>query len=195
MTEDKAPPSGWSWERLIKLSPKYLFAIALATGFLRYVPDQWISQAGLTAFRDRWRTELAVIFWLSFAFWLSHGLASASRWVRMRWTLHEEHVKLARVLRETSKPEREILARYVAEDTTTLNLSTDDGLVNGLVGKRVLYHGAAYAKSTVGSDFMMDINMQPWAWRYLRKYPKLLREEVQEARHNLRKSKRRERLA
>ncbi len=79
-----------------------------------------------------------------------------------------------RELRVLSPPEAKLLNQYLAKQTTTLKLNSEDGVVNGLVARGILYPGAQYAKSDAGSQFMIDINLQPWAWKYLRAHPAIL---------------------
>ena len=72
----------------------------------------------------------------------------------------------------TSRVEREVLAKYVAEDTTTLAFEIRDGVVNGLVGKGVLFRSSSL---TNPMSYDLDTNIQPWAWEYVKKHAGLLK--------------------
>lgn len=80
---------------------------------------------------------------------------------------HESNIK------NTSRVEREILARYITEDTTTIAFDFRDGIINGLIAKGILYK-SSQASNPFSYDF--DHNIRPWAWKYLKENPELLRD-------------------
>lgn len=77
------------------------------------------------------------------------------------------------LLLATSRVEKEVLARYLTDDTTTLAWDMRDGVVNGLVAKGILVRSST-ASNPMSYDF--DTNIQSWAWDYLKQHPSLLQD-------------------
>ncbi len=70
-----------------------------------------------------------------------------------------------------SRVEKEVLARYIADDTTTIAFDFRDGIVNGLIAKGILYR-ASQGNNPFSHDF--DVNIQHWVWDYLKNHPEFL---------------------
>ncbi len=85
--------------------------------------------------------------------------------------LRKKQREYEKLILSTSKVEREILAQYLTEDSTTLAFDMRDGIVNGLIAKGNLYR-ASKATNPISFDF--DTNIQPLAWDYIKNHPDLL---------------------
>lgn len=96
------------------------------------------------------------------------GKNRASNWIdqQKRRRANEKLISFA------SRVEKEVLARYLAEDTTTIAFDIRDGIVNGLIAKGILYR-ASQASNPMSDDF--DVNIQPWAWDYIKSHPDVLK--------------------
>ena len=90
-----------------------------------------------------------------------------------------------KTLLATSKVEREVLARYLSDDTTTIAFDFRDGIVNGLIAKNILYR-ASQGSNPFSHDF--DINIHSWVWEYLKNHPGVLEDitPVKDGRHRIR---------
>ena len=154
----------------IKLSPRYLLPIFLLTGFLLFAPKGWLGVFGLVGLLEDYRPWFGAAFLLSGALLLSAAITPA--WEMVKRKRAESGVLRERQerLHHLSEPEKEILRGYVEGQTKTQYLSMADGVVGGLEAERVLYRASDLGRSV---DYFA-YNMQPWAWDYLNKHPKLL---------------------
>jgi hypothetical protein len=159
----------------LKLDPKYLLAISLFCGLLLFLPEELLQQIGVIAFRDHYRPLIGFAFLIFSGLLLTHLLFAigqrAWREVGRRVRLREGQKALERL----TIRERKILGHYVENQTTTQRLSIEDGVVNGLVGKRILFVASPYSRTEPWTGkFYTEINLERWAWDYLKKHPHLV---------------------
>jgi hypothetical protein len=158
----------------IKLEPRYLFAISLATAFLLFLPNQILQQIGLDQLRDNYRPWIGGGFLIAIVLYLTTGLSKGITWIagerERRSALRDRNKQLEKL----TIPERQILKGFIDGKTRTRYLDINSGVVNGLVAKDVIYRAADMALDLYGFGFHCDFNMQPWAWEHLNKHPELL---------------------
>ena len=153
----------------IKLSPKYLLPIALASGFLLFGPPNYIAVLGLDAFVFSYRTWIGLILLLSSTLLLSHLLYGSWHWVSRQ--LQDLRFKSSgrKRLANLTREEKETLREFILKQTRTQRLDFTSGVVTGLEHDKIIYQAAG-----VGSVMGFDYNIQPWAWDYLNKNKRLL---------------------
>ena len=102
-------------------------------------------------------------------------ILAADHWPKARkwWALRKLRENAPTILRSLSPDEKGCLARYVANEATSLNFSFTDGVVSSLESKRILYQASSL--SVQFDDFAY--NLQPWVVRAL-KDDQELREEL-----------------
>lgn len=83
-----------------------------------------------------------------------------------------------------SKVEKEILALYIQNDTTTIAFEIRDGIVNGLISKGILFRTS---NLTNPMSYNLDTNINSWVWEFLHNQPDFLTGIVppKSKRHNL----------
>jgi len=154
----------------LKPRPSLFFALMVASGVLLFAPAEVSGVLSLDPFVAEYGWLLGVVFLMSTSLLLGTGLAwiftnSGSplyQWWQTR--------RLQGFLRDLSPPEKVVLRQFMADDATTQYFEYQDGVVQGLVHKRVLWRA-----SNVAAHFTtFPFNIQPWAREYLRKNPKLL---------------------
>ena len=59
----------------VKLRPRYFFMVAFATGVILFAPSEIAIRLGIAALITEYRGWVGLVFVVSFAAWLSHGLA------------------------------------------------------------------------------------------------------------------------
>jgi hypothetical protein len=154
----------------IKLSPRHLLPLSLFTGFVLFAPQRWLAVFGLVGFVAEWRPYFGAAFLLSTALLLSAAIVAGYGWVKQK----REEVALLRSRRERlhhlSEPEKDILRGYIEDQTRTQYLPMHDGVVGGLQAERIIFRASSLSR---GWD-EFAYNIQPWAWEYLNKHPKLL---------------------
>jgi hypothetical protein len=158
---------------VLKFAPHVFFAIAGASGLSLFGPAWFINRLGLEPILAAHRTWIGVSFILSATLFVS---SLGARFIDVLKPILVEgwHVYLwKRNLTGLSPPEKRLLAEYLSQDTTTLSHRISEGVVNGLVGKNILYRASNFSHP---GSMSFDYNVQPWAWRYLRRHPELLKE-------------------
>jgi len=83
------------------------------------------------------------------------------------------------LLQNLSSEEKQLLTRFLDQDTKDLRLSAFDGTALGLVKQGVLFISTDYP------DYQTVFNIENWAWELLKKHPKLLHDPTA----NLRKER------
>jgi hypothetical protein len=147
----------------IKLSPRQLLAIALASGFLALAPDRFLEPLGLLTFRNTYRAWLGVPLLAAAALLGAYALTAAGSFVQQRFTWRRTLKRHQQALHGLSPAEQAVLRGYIFENTKTQYFALDNGVVQGLVSAGVLYRSANVGDVLTGFPF----NIQPWAWQYL----------------------------
>ena len=154
----------------IKLSPKYLFPVSLATGFLLFAKSEYLAALGLTELRSKYLPWIGGVFLLSTALFLSHVVTAFFSWLREKINLYFVVRYGRKKLHNLTNDERRILRDYIGRGTKTQNLSVEDGVVSELESENIIYQSSNIGRLVSGFAY----NIQPWAWEYLNKNPELL---------------------
>lgn len=155
----------------LKLPPQIVLGIALASGLVLFSPAQFTAKLGFDSLLSTYRVWIGAAFLLSSSIYLV-GVAARTvpffgRVLRERWNVRQYR----NTLRLLSPPEQRVLAEYVRNNTTTRSQHMSDGVVGGLVGKRILYMASNFGHP--GSQ-SFDYNLQPWVWEALKGHPELV---------------------
>jgi hypothetical protein len=154
----------------IKLSPKHLLPVSLFTGFTLFAPPEWLTAFGIVGLVSDYRPYLGAAFLLSAALLSSALIVTVQGQVASRRRQARRDKYMRQRLHNLAEPEKEILRGFLRNETRTQYLSMADGRVGGLEAEKIIFRS-----SNVG--FSLDhwaYNIQPWAWEYLKKRPKLL---------------------
>lgn len=131
----------------IKLSPRYLLPIAIFTGFALFAPSQWLEAFGLVDWIERYRPFFGIAFLASTVLLLSSGIMVVYDWWE-EWRKEAQQLKQLREgLRNLSEPEKEILRKFVNNGITTEYFRMSDGVVGGLMTKKILYRPTNLSRS------------------------------------------------
>jgi hypothetical protein len=162
-------PSKWTdW---IKLSPRYLLGLCLASGAILFGREQWLASLGVETLVAEYRIWIGLVFLVSASLLISQGVAgvlpASRKWVderrRLKWSKRRLH--------DLTTEEKQVLGDYIQRKSRTQVLLVNNGVVAGLMAEGVLYR-ASNLSSRPGPNF--DVNIQPWAWEYLVKNPELV---------------------
>lgn len=153
----------------IKLSPRHLAALAIASGFLLFARDKWLETIGLSEFAPKYKAYIGIIFLLACALLASQILS----WLYLRVS---ERRKWARKIKNATKhlnslteEEKGMLRGYIESSSRTQYLPIGSGVVRGLEWDMILIQA-----SDIGDLEDWPYNIQPWAWDYLHKHPEIL---------------------
>lgn len=154
----------------INLKPRFWFGILLLSSSLLFLPSESLDRLGLKDFRDSQRSWIGLVFLGSIVFLGSY--AAEEVWITgkkiylERRQLKSWHDQIANL----SPPEKLVLREYIENQETTRYFEISDGIVNGLVAKKILY-----CASNIGAYYTsFPFNLQPWAWKHLNEHPEIL---------------------
>ncbi|WP_094585840.1 superinfection exclusion B family protein [Synechococcus sp. BO 8801] len=153
---------------VLKAAPYVFLGLAIASGTALFAPPAFQSALGIVSLLSTHRVWVGGTFLVSMSIFVSAVGARATKLVSPvlldQWNVRQHRKKL-KVL---SPPEQKVLAAYLNANTTTLPQPYSNGVVGGLVAKKILYWA-----SNIGhpGTTAFDCNLQPWAWQELRKHP------------------------
>ncbi len=153
----------------LKLSPRYLFPIALVTGFVLLASTGVLDVFGLTELVEAYRPYLGAACLLSSALLLTNWLMLGYEWVTTRRRQVRDLRARQKRLHALTDDEKRVLRSYIGSQTRTQYLSVNDGVVNGLELEHVLFKA-----SSAGHVEDWAYNLELWAWDYLNQHPGLL---------------------
>ena len=160
----------------IKLSPRYLFVLALVFGLLLFGPDVLLNQLGVVHFVDKFRMYIGLGFLLFSALYLVaiiHFIYTCAKdkiAERGRIKIRKER------LQNLTDEEKRILGYYITKQVRTQSLAINNGTVNDLNKIGCLYLASRFSH---GLEYF-PFNITTWAWDYLNKNPHLVHMEPAE---------------
>ena len=162
----------------ISLNSKKLFVIAVTCWIIYFTPESFLISVSLF---DLW---LALKQWILCIALISSLVLFANLLYKLMDYIYQGVGNLVknyrfkkshfRIMASLSRVEKEILAKYIAEDTTTYAFDVRDGIVQGLVAKDILYRPGNLSNPLTAANF--DYNLHPWVVDYLSKNPNFLKD-------------------
>lgn len=155
---------------VLKLSPRYLSAVVLASGALLFAPRASLDALGVSAFAASNRQ------WLGLALLASSAIccvaAGVSTWNAVLSSRRHRAARkrLLKRLESLTEDEKQILRYYYAEGTRANTLRVDDGVVQGLVEVGIIYRSASMGSVLGGFAH----NISDLAWEYIQSNPMAL---------------------
>lgn len=147
----------------------FLFASVVLT-LLAFAPEEALGTLGLRDLRVEYRTVIGLSWILSSSGLLVTGSKFVFEWTKGKVERKRRSDRLRLRLHLLTPAERAILQKYIAEDTRTQKLSLYDGVARELVREHIIFT----PNNVRGYENSLPHNIQPWAWDYLKKNPKLL---------------------
>jgi len=154
----------------IKLAPRYLVAVAIFCGILLFGSKEFIETIGVYQFTQDYRQWLGVTFIASVSLVLMDWGIKVHAIIRNRMHSAKREKSILQSLNCLTEEEKQILRYYIAKQSKTNTLRTNDGVVNGLVAKGIIYIAARHGTLIEGFAH----NISDLAWDYLNLNPELL---------------------
>ena len=154
----------------LKLAPRYLVALCLVAAFLLFSPKNVLEYLAVHDFTENYRQRIGLFFIVSSALLDVSVAGMAGRRIRDWWNRRKFHLEIIKSLNLLTEDEKQILRFYIAKQTKTNTLRFDDGVVNGLVAKGIIYRAATVGNLLEGSAH----NISEIAWDHLNIHPHLL---------------------
>jgi hypothetical protein len=153
----------------LKLSPKYLFPICIVTGFALFAPANTLEIFGINLLVAQIRPYLGIVFLLSASLLVTNLFTSLYSWAQNKYQRTLKLKAWQKKLHSLTAEEKYILQHFINNQTQSQYLPMDNGVVNGLEIKKVIFRA-----SDIGNLDEWAYNIQPWAWEYLNNHPELL---------------------
>ncbi|MCY9588641.1 hypothetical protein PC41400_07965 [Paenibacillus chitinolyticus] len=157
---------------ILKLTPLYLFPIVLASAAMLFLPVDILKQLGIDPFTVKYKTWIGLTFIISFCFLITHLIYKFTTFVTGKNGDRKLHKFRIKYLHGLTEEEKVILRYYLFHNTRSQKLDLFNGVVSGLIHTQVIYQA-----SSVGDYYGFACNIQPWAWKYLKKNTHLLNPE------------------
>lgn len=155
---------------LLKLAPRYLVALGVAAAGLLFMPPRWLSRLGLENFVVENKQWLGLALLISTMLWVVFVFASCWGILKRAVYRRRNDARTIRKLQSLTEGEKEILRYYLVKGTRTNVLKVDDGVVQGLVHKKIIYRATSMGNLIEGFAH----NITDLAWDYLHLYPEVL---------------------
>jgi len=154
------------WAEFLKLTPRYFFALCATAAVLL-----WLTSFGEEAAVAKYRFWIVVVFIFCGTLWVTHGLAALVQDAKNKWCERQKLKLKQKRLHDLTWDEKQVLGKYIKERTRTQEYRNNNGVVLGLIMEGILQRVvigdlAVYAN--------VDINIQSWAWEYLKENPQLV---------------------
>src|SRR6266508_5515654 len=126
----------------LKLSPKYLVPISVATGFLLFATTDVLNKLGLNERKTKYTAWIGGIFLGSTTLLMSHAVIAALSWVKNKIGSSFAIRKSKKRLHSLTLEEKEILRGFILGQTKTQYLDLENGVVRGLEMGIVIYRSS-----------------------------------------------------
>lgn len=161
----------------LALDYRSIFIVACICWSIVIIPVNIWQSMGLLNLWNLFRPWIFGVGLLATIWLVSGGVYDLAKLGIKKWSeKRESNIKKSareQLLLSSSRVEKEVLTRYIAEDTTTLAFEMRDGIVNGLIAKGILYR-ASQGTNPMSYDF--DTNIQNWVWDYIKNHPEFLQD-------------------
>jgi Super-infection exclusion protein B len=155
-----------AFEKLENVSITLLATLCATLGFLVFVPDTIADRLKVLSFRNDYAVFLGPVFLLFAACLLARVISETTDLLRSRKADRERDKQLTRLTPE----ERGYLSEFIVNGRNTVKVGMDDGIMGGLVAKKICYMSTNMFDLLEGASF----NLQPWARSYLETHPDVL---------------------
>jgi len=142
-----------------KIPGAFFIAIVLVLGLCLFVSEGIARTLAIDEFRDKYRVFLGPTFLLAVSF---SGARLFTFFIQSRSRNHNRKAR-QKALHELTPEERGYLVPYVLDQQNTIYVGLDDGVMGGLVVKKITYRASNMGDVLKGFAF----NLQPWARAYL----------------------------
>ena len=147
----------------LKLAPRYFIAFVIMAGFLLFAGEKLLKQIGVFEFAQNNRAIIGLVLVVSVPLSLISLLTGAYTLVKKWWRKRKFYRGITERLNSLTEDEKQILRYYFAKETRANTLRLDDGVVQGLVSKSIIYRATSVGNIVEGFAH----NISDFAWNYL----------------------------
>lgn len=147
-----------------KLPPHTLFALALGTGLVLFLPDSIISKLYLLNFRNNCGWVISLIFIISFTLLVTIIVVKIGKKLYDKILYRKLKKKRIKYLKELDKVKTQTIKEFLKEEDQTLTLNYNNGVTQQLLHMYVIQMAGNTQPTYVELDNSMPIAyfLQPW---------------------------------
>lgn len=149
-----------------KIPAAFLVAITSVLGLILFLPEETAITLAVDEFREKYRVYLGPTFLLTVSFLAARFFMFLSK----GYTSRQKLKVMQEALQHLTPEEKGYLVLYIEEQKNTIYVGADDGIMSGLVLKKITYRASNMGSLVEGFAF----NLNPWARTYLEKNSHLL---------------------
>lgn len=168
MTELLEKIKGW-----LTLGAVPLIGVFVFTGLFVFSSPSFLSTLGLLDFYAEHKLWFGLVFIFAVALIIANMIWAA--WETLLRDIVKDKIQLIFYKKEAkglTREEKEILREFIVHQTRSADFSIQDATVLGLEKRKFIIRVGNVGATGLG--FIFPYNIQPWAWKYLNKHPKLL---------------------
>lgn len=156
---------------LIGMISKSTLPFTIISGILIFLPRNILTRLNIAEFRDNYIIILSLVFIVCVGFHISAILQKLLKYTGRKVSIKYSKYQTVKYIRKLTGDEKQVLRTYINEQTQTLYLSIENGVVKGLELKGIILRVA-----TIGDalDSTFAYNLQPYIYNYLLKHKEVL---------------------
>jgi len=155
----------------IGIISKTTLPITLSTGVLIFLPTKYLDLLKLSEFRSEHITVISLLFIICIGFHFSVFIRKINKLLSGKVSAIYKKHKMLKYISKLTEKEKKILFLYISENTQTLYLSIESGVVRGLELKGIILR-VTNIGDAISSTFAY--NIQPYIYNYLVKHKERL---------------------
>lgn len=146
--------------QVLKLAPRYLVAVIIFCCVLLFIKDDTAKILGVYNFTQDYRQWLGIALVATSSLVIIDWSIKISAVIRNQMLRIKREKRILQSLHSLTEEEKQILRYYFAKQSKSNVLRIDDGIVNGLIAKGVLFRAASQGYLIEG--FAHNINDLVW---------------------------------
>ncbi|MGJ3243264.1 MAG: superinfection exclusion B family protein [Opitutales bacterium] len=154
----------------LKLTPRYLMAVSIFCAVLLFSPKEFLDQIGAFEFTENYRSWIGLAFLGSLCISIVGIGSGILGWIKSFRYRRKVKKRIVEKLHRLTENEKQILRYYIAKQTKSNMLRTENGVVKGLEASHIIYRAATLGNVLEGFAH----NISEVAWDYLNENQALL---------------------
>ncbi len=154
----------------LKLTPRFLTALGVASALLLFSSDELLARLGLAEFVQKWRFALGLALVMAISLLGVHASANLLESARRFWRQRRSDKHIIERLHRLTEDEKQILRYYIKCETRANMLRIESGVVQELVKEGIIWKSTSMGNVLEGFAH----NISDIAWDYLHLHPEFL---------------------
>lgn len=157
-----------------KLPTKIMFALALASGMVLFLPDNIVAKIYMVDFRNKYGFAIGVLFLISFSILAVNVFVGVYNYISNKYSVKKFKATAKERLQKLDDYQKGIVYGLYMEDNHTDELPLYDGAVNWLEQNIIITKTTNHYAVSDLNNAVFPYMLQPWAFEELQKDSELL---------------------